>query len=348
MTEVPSGSADKEHGTPFFSVIVPMYNVERYIDECLQSVLLQKFRSIELIVIDDGSTDESVANCLALMDQGHEFLLLGQRQAGPNVARNLALQHAMGKYLLFIDADDRLCSSALVLLYEEMIRYPSTDVTSFGYAFFDDETGVSRAGACPPRRLLNSEDIFVEALIGRDFGGVCWNKCYQRGFLNKYNITFIPDKIHGRDLIFSRSVAMHARVWRSLDAVIYESRYRAGSFSRNFGEHNIRSAIEVAHTHIEVFRDAALKRGALPQLNYAIYRHLRYIILLGAFRSNCYSEYKRYFQIIQDSPLWGLPEREVVYRCDRFIDRAMSMLIRLPRFCWAMTRVLKRLNYEPY
>jgi hypothetical protein len=149
-------------------------------------------------------------------------------------------------------------------------------------------------------------------------------------------------------LIFSRSAAFHAKEWRSVDAVIYESRFRSGSFSRNFGELNIRSAIDVANKHIEVFRDASMRRGALPQLNYAIYRHLRYILLLSAFRSHSYSEYKRYFQIIQESTVWSQIERNTAGVCDRISEKAMSTLVNFPRLCWVVARILKRLNYKPY
>lgn len=325
-----------------------MYNVERYIHECLSSVLMQSFSAVELVVIDDGSSDESVSNCLALMDQGHEFILLGQRQSGPNAARNLALRHITGEYVLFMDADDRFSLDALELLYEEICRNPDSDVTSFGYTFFDDETGRTRAGACPSRRHLIGDDIFVEALTGRDFGGVCWNKCYRYSFLLRNNIAFIPDKIHGRDLIFSRTAAFHAKEWRSFNLVIYESRFRSGSFSRNFGERNIRSAIDVANKHIEVFRDGSLRRGVLPQLNYAIYRHLRYIILLGAFRAHSYFEYKKYFQIVQESIVWLQIERKTACVCDRIPEKAISTLVKFPRLCWVVARILKRLNYEPY
>lgn len=71
-------------GSPaFFTVIVPMYNMEQYIEESLRSVLDQPFHSVELIVVDDGSVDGSVENCLNLMRLGYEYILLGQRQGGP-------------------------------------------------------------------------------------------------------------------------------------------------------------------------------------------------------------------------------------------------------------------------
>jgi len=325
-----------------------MYNMEKYIEECLVSVLKQPFNSIELIVVDDGSTDGSVAKCLDLMVRGYQYILIGQRQGGPNIARNLALNIASGSYVLFIDADDRLSSSVLQLLHDEMIRFPQTDVTSFGYTFFDDETGAIRAGACPPRRHLKNGNIFLEALTGKDFAGVCWNKCYKRTLLSGNDISFVPDQVHGRDLLFSRTVALHAVEWRSLNAVVYESRFRRGSFSRNFSERNIRSAINVAQLHLKLFRDTAVHRDVLPELNYAIYKHLRYIILLAVFRAGTYRDFKNLLSVVQDSALWRPTNYLFGSRHDKFVGRLTSLLVFQPALCWLLSRLLKRLNYEPY
>lgn len=340
--------ASQSNEIPFFSIIVPMHNAEKYISESLRSVFNQSFFSIELLVVDDGSTDSSVANCMTLLGEGYEFILLGQEQSGPNVARNLALKHASGKYILFMDADDRLSSSGLELLYSEINKYPAAEVVSFGYIFFDDKTGDVRSAYYPSRRDLRGGDIFLEALIGGDFGGVCWNKCYLHTFLKAHDIFFIPDKIHGRDLIFSRSVALEAREWHSFEVVIYESRFRFGSFSRNFNVDNIRSALDVVDKHIDIFYDAALRRGVLPELYYAIYRHLRYIILLSAFRSKSYYEYYNSFFFVKRSAIWMKSELESGYLFDSIRDRLISIVIKFPRLSWFLANVMKHLNYEPY
>ena len=333
---------------PLFSIIVPMYNVEQYIYDCLSSVLNQSFSSVELIVVDDGSDDKSVLICQALINQGANLLLLGQQQAGPNVARNHAFNFATGTYVLFMDADDKIGIGALELLYAEIQRCHSADVISFGYTFFNDTDGVVRAGACPLQRNLYSQDIFVESLIGRDFGGVCWNKCYKRDFLLKNNILFVPDRIHGRDLIFSRLVAFYSEEWHSFDAIIYESRLRSGSYSRDFSEINIHSAIDVAVKHLDYFSAGATQRGVLPHLYYAIHRHLRYIIIVAAFRAPNYKEFKKYYSIVQKNCLLILPEHLLMPNGIRTLNKVMSILIKNPIMCWIIARFLKSFKYEPY
>lgn len=333
---------------PFFSIVVPMYNVEKYIEDCLKSVFSQSFKSVQLIVIDDGSTDASVAKSLALFEQGYEFLLLGQCQKGPNVARNLALEHVKGKYILFMDADDKLADAALEKLHSELCVHPQIDVLSFGYEFFDDDSGSIRAGVRPLKRSLKSDDIFSEALTGRDFGGVCWNKCYGREFLLGNNISFVPDKTHGRDLLFSRTVALRAREWETFEEVIYYSRYRAGSFSRKFSEHNVYSAIDVADMHLKLFHDAAAFRGVVALLNYAIHRHLRYIVLLSAFRAKNYLEFKNHLQILRRSSLVNFLSWQIMSSRGQFLDRVMSALTSMPILCWVLARTLKKFKYEPY
>lgn len=344
----PQKKANGRAGEILFSIIIPMYNVERYIGECLRSVIGQSFCSIEIIVIDDQSSDNSVSNCLVLIDQGYDFILLGQKQAGPNVARNLGMKYATGKYVIFIDADDRLSLNALDRLSTELRQFPETEVISFGYEFFNDETGDSRKVSRPSKRHLKSKDIFIESLRGRDFGGVCWNKCYKRAFLLDRDISFIPDRVHGRDLIFSRAVAFYAEDWRSIDVVLYQSRLRSGSYSRDFSERNINSAIDVATKHLDIFHDGAVVLGAVNDLYYAIHRHLRYIIILSAFRSRSFKEHKSYFNLIQRFSLNSVLKSYSTQNNGRFLNKVIYYLTGNPRLIWTIAKILKSLNYEPY
>lgn len=331
-----------------FSVIIPMYNVENYIVECIRSLLDQPFDSVELIVVDDQSNDGSVSNCQALIDMGYEFILLGQRQSGPNVARNLGISYATGQYVLFVDADDRLVPSSFEILSRELQKFHDADVISFGYEFFNDQTGVVQNIARLPKRHLRSNDIFRESLRGRNFGGVCWNKCYKLSFLLETKILFYPDTAHGRDLIFTRTVAFRAEEWRSIDAVLYQSRLRAGSYSRNFNERNINSAIDVIAKHLDIFQTDALNQGAISDLYYAAYRHLWYITILSAFRSINFKEHKNYCNLIQSFSRKRLSESALLQSNLSIYDKAIHFLVGKPILIWAIARILKRFNYEPY
>lgn len=104
--------------TPFFSVLVPVYNQEKYLPECIESVLNQTFKDFELILIDDGSTDSSGILCDQYAQEHPRLItVIHQKNQGPLFARRAGIGNAKGAYYLFLDADDSFCSTAMETLY---------------------------------------------------------------------------------------------------------------------------------------------------------------------------------------------------------------------------------------
>lgn len=100
------------------SVIVPVYNVEPYVSECIESILNQSHRRIQLILVDDGSTDNSFEICKSYASKDDRILLLHQENKGVSYARNVGIKHAKGEYIGFVDSDDAITST----MYEEMLK----------------------------------------------------------------------------------------------------------------------------------------------------------------------------------------------------------------------------------
>lgn len=111
------------------SVIIPLYNKEQTILSSIESVLSQSFQDIELIVVDDGSTDSSVSIVEGIEDC--RIKLIKQENAGPGAARNTGARQAKGEWLVFLDADDELCKGALQHMMEQCREYPNADIIDF-------------------------------------------------------------------------------------------------------------------------------------------------------------------------------------------------------------------------
>ena len=103
------------------SIIVPVYNVERYIEKCVESIISQTFRNIEIIIVDDGATDRSgvIADQLATRDQ--RIRVIHKQNGGLSSARNEGVVHAKGKFLMFIDSDDYIAPNMCEVLYKHAI-----------------------------------------------------------------------------------------------------------------------------------------------------------------------------------------------------------------------------------
>lgn len=112
------------------SVIIPLYNKENTIERTIRSVFSQSFTDFELIIVDDGSTDNSVAEVERIEDD--RILLIRQKNGGPGKARNSGAKIAKGDWILFLDADDELIGNALSLMMDEVKKYPDADIIDFG------------------------------------------------------------------------------------------------------------------------------------------------------------------------------------------------------------------------
>lgn len=117
------------NNNPFISVIVPVYNVEKYLAECLQSLVGQTYQNIEIIVVDDGSTDSSKEICDAYADKYKQFHVIHQKNAGLSEARNTGINEASGKYLLFVDSDDMLADCTVIENLVEFLERTNAKIT---------------------------------------------------------------------------------------------------------------------------------------------------------------------------------------------------------------------------
>ena len=190
--------------SPFFSIIVPVYNSSRTLKRCLDSILNQSFLEYEVICIDDGSSDSSwsLLGEYALEDQ--RVRRLSQSNAGPSVARNRGLREASGEYILFVDSDDYFCvDNALSVLFETITFHDGCDVVYFAGAFessdgvFSDHSkrnNVYDFGyQCMEDNCLNSEGIV--------FGSV-YVQCFKRSLINDHAISFNENLLYGEDRLF--------------------------------------------------------------------------------------------------------------------------------------------------
>lgn len=124
------------------SIIVPVYNVEQYLDECIQSVLDQEYKNLEIILIDDGSTDGSSKKCDAWREKDDRIIVIHKQNEGLGEARNTGLEYVSGKYVYFLDSDDFLPPTCIKRLYETAEIEQADIVGSGTYTYLDGKTSV--------------------------------------------------------------------------------------------------------------------------------------------------------------------------------------------------------------
>lgn len=171
------------------SVIIPVYNVENYLHKCLESVIGQSYKNLEIIIVDDGSSDGSGRICdeFSLIDD--RIIVLHTKNKGLAAARNLGLETAKGIYFLFVDSDDWIDHNTIKILLEASIKY-NADIVSAGHCYEYVNCSVHSKKAYKNQTNLYQGDNILKAYADGIIRSVVWNKLYHRNCFS--NIVF-PD-----------------------------------------------------------------------------------------------------------------------------------------------------------
>ena len=217
---------------PEISVVVPVYKVEPYLRQCVDSVLVQTFADFELILVDDGSPDNCGAICDEYAVRDSRIRVIHQENAGQGKARNVGMDQAVGKYIIFLDSDDYWLPSALETLYSEAERN-QTQVLAFG-AIVSWE-GIEKPEGYPVYRhtVLNGiiktgPESLKEALNAREYYVQPWSRFYLLGYVRENGFHFDEGVIF-EDLKFSFLSYLYAERVECIDAQLYMYRKRTGS-----------------------------------------------------------------------------------------------------------------------
>ena len=183
------------------SIIIPIYNTEKYLEKCLESIRIQTYSDIEVIMIDDGSTDKSknIANHYTKKD--NRFKLYSQPNAGVSVARNVGLDKSRGEYILFVDADDWIESKTVEKLINNMLKY-NTDVSCCQYDH----------GQCFTEEVVkvwDRDEVLQNFLIHKQINGSLVNKLLKKQFIGKVRL---DESIkYGEDALFLWKILLNVK-----------------------------------------------------------------------------------------------------------------------------------------
>ena len=170
--------------TPKISIIVPVYNVEQYIQKCILSIIEQIFTDYEAIIINDGSLDNSIKVITPLIKNDRRFSIINQENQGAGGARNTGIKKAKGEYVCFVDSDDYIEDDYFYLLYTTITKHNADICTSDINIIYDH-------GGAPSRQNLGAKDkkeAVKKILSGVDSGSMC-NRLYKKNLFNNVQFT---------------------------------------------------------------------------------------------------------------------------------------------------------------
>lgn len=207
------------------SVIIPVYNVEKYIEKCMRSILGQTFDDFEIIVVIDGSTDESENIVRELKKEYPEKIkIITQEKKGPGAARNAGIAAADGDYLLFVDSDDYISPNLMASAYGKAVETQS-DIVAFDVIYVDENGKHLRRKSAV---YSDNESILKEP--GRLLILPClWNKLYKKSLFDKNNVSIPENILMGEDLAVNAELLSSAQKITHLAEPLYFYVQRSGS-----------------------------------------------------------------------------------------------------------------------
>ena len=191
-----------------YSVIIPVYNVEKYIDRCLKSIISQNYDDLEIIVVDNGSTDSSGSICDTYANEYSNISVYHIENHGVGSARNFGLSKARGEFIYFVDSDDYLVGNLFADFADKLVLDMDLAVFSYYNSFEEDLTEKQRTEKSLPFKGNYDKDGFIKIfkeLFLSDMLYTVWNKIYRREFLLENNLSFEQYEL-GEDVRFNLDV----------------------------------------------------------------------------------------------------------------------------------------------
>ena len=203
-----------------------MYNVERYLGKCIESILGQTYRDFELILVDDGSTDSSGKICDSYQGKDARIHVIHKDNAGVSVARNMGIEQARGEYICFIDSDDWIESNYLSEIKNEIADF---DILFFG-CFLRYEDGMT-GSICPPAVECRTDiGNVISYLFQNDmqinYFGYPWNSIYRREIIDRFGIRFLETLSYCEDEVFNLAYCNHACSLKIITPLLYNYRMK--------------------------------------------------------------------------------------------------------------------------
>jgi glycosyltransferase involved in cell wall biosynthesis len=169
---------------PFFSIIVPVYNAQDYLEECISSVLSQDFKDYEVILVNDGSKDNSGIICDNLSKNNDNIIVIHTENSGPLLARQTGIQKSSGKYIMFLDSDDIYFGEALKTLYET-IQYTNPDMVIFDWSIlYSNSTSEFHLPYKNGKIFKDDINVLRKKFLETSALNSIWSKCIRKNILD--------------------------------------------------------------------------------------------------------------------------------------------------------------------
>lgn len=261
---------------PFFSIIIPIYNAESFVESCLNSIIKQTFTSYEVIIINDGSKDKSLVECEKKAIGNNKIRIINQNNKGVSSARNVGINNAIGKYIVFIDIDDTLETNALEVSYNYIKK---TKADTLIWNFNEWEGVLLKKSHClilTDKTYISSNLLFKDKV--RHFA--CWGYVLKKDIIKNLQIRFKEELSMSEDRLFIFEYLTYAKRIHTIPDSLY-NHYNNPSSACN-SNLNIKKAIDQLKAAEYLIRlNSSIKRKYINEIIIDCINNFLFIIKMG-------------------------------------------------------------------
>lgn len=280
------------------SVIIPVYNVEKYLHECVDSVINQTYKNLEIILVDDGSTDSSGKICDEYVEKDERVTVIHKKNEGPSKTRNTGLEQAIGKYIYFLDSDDYIAEDAINNLVQTAESNQADLVFFDALSFSDDGAEINQGYTVKGTyEAKNGYETLAELNKNKDYHCAIYLLLIKRQLLDENKIAFLESAYCSEDMLFTYQVYCSAQKAVQCKKTLYHRRYRPNSIVTS--KKSVRHFRSCRDVYEEVRKYSAYigKTGDYMATEYTVrcaYNALNtYQKLSSENKSLCKNEYKK-------------------------------------------------------
>lgn len=218
------------------SIIVPVYNVEKYISECITSLIEQTYENIEIIIINDGSTDKSKEICQELKEKDERIIFITKHNSGVSDTRNIGISKSTGDYIVFVDSDDYIDKHYIEEMVKGMKEEEFIDMAVCNYVELYKNVLLHGSSNLTDNLIITNKEAINDIYKLKSFGGYLWNKIFKNDIIRKYNIRFNKEIHMCEDMLFLLTYLSECNHIKRIPKELYFYRMRKSSMVWNKNE----------------------------------------------------------------------------------------------------------------
>lgn len=267
---------------PAVSLIIAAYNIENYIDRCLDSIINQSFKDIEIIVVNDGSTDSTLEKINYRVGEDRRIKIIDKNNEGISEARKDGFKQATGEYILFVDGDDYIDKETVKILYSKTIK-TNYDIVCFKYIIAFENGKMENQ--IQPQFDLSGEESFLKVLLTNQIKPSICTKFIKRSFILNNNIPFPENIAFAEDLALSCTLAIYKPKVCLVDEHLYYYYNRDDSVTRKISPKVLETREAFKFIYKELITNNLLDKY-IDEYNYLAYIHNYYYRIYYIFEVN--------------------------------------------------------------